>query len=136
MTVRKAWIDLKEESKAKSFSNWDECIEKVRAEFKSIMPDDEKYFSDNWWLRSTGSAPSTWDLMKALALAKHQHNGKMMFYAAGHELCWLKTLIGKKARLLDMKAYQNLKPNKRKREAQDEVNDEYGDDKGLSQLDI
>lgn len=124
--LRKMWWEMRNEWKAGN-CEWDFCLEECRAMYVAIVPDDAKLFSR--WLETIGDELSMWDKLKASALARLQHTGKMMFNMAGRELCEIKALRSGPTRRLTMRCILESKPRGKKRGADrmDDDDDEFGD---------
>ena len=100
----------------KTPEDWRRCVSRVRAEFEAITPEDVGSETALAWMLKHGSAPTSWDLLKASAMASRHPDSKATFNAAGFELCRLKADCSStgEAKLLDEQSYYNLKPRKRK----------------------
>ena len=110
---------------------WDELHEVVRQKFEAIVPEDESYDSIATMRLPNGKNGVTqWNRLKASALAKSCEQGTtgaLMFRAAGRELCVIKAeAMEGYSRTMDSRAYDDLRPRKRRRAGVDEEIEEEG----------
>ncbi|KAK5132375.1 hypothetical protein LTR08_009146 [Meristemomyces frigidus] len=118
-SVRKLWAELmgKYANRGRKVADWHDCVDRCRIKYEGIQPDDTTNLSIVEWVRRFGNNPTTWDILKASALAKYHGNtgSRMMFSVAGDELCRLKAQANPNGtRTVVHKMYLSLKPRKPK----------------------
>lgn len=105
----------------KSSTLWNNALIECAAFYDAIEPlfkDTDPTIRE--WCRKNGTALTTWERLKASALAKFYEIGKLRFGVAGGQLCKLKA-EAVEHRIMTMAAYRNVKPRKRKRRDDDIV---------------
>jgi hypothetical protein len=109
---------------------WLEYVRKVRESYEKIQPLDPHRPEVKGWLLRLRNGPSTWDLLKASALARTQYTApqRFMYSVAGWELCFIKSHSledGKLIRLICDPQYRLLKIRRlRKAETTDDFDDD------------
>ena len=114
-----AWS--KKQGTRKSSPAWNSAIMVCAEFFNAIEPlnkDSDPRIRE--WCRRNGTSLSTYDRLKASAVAKFYEKGKLRFSVAGGHLCKMKA-EAVEHRCLTMPAYKNLKVKKRKRQEDDKI---------------
>ena len=134
--LRTYWQMLNGEWRQK-LRSWRSVLEQARTRFEAIMPNDIKSDLVKMSMQQFGNEPSMWDKLKALKLAgRAGFTPKLIFVAAGYELCSIKahSLSNGRPRVMEAMSYNNVAPRKRKRRVLDAGDETDEMDEGLVQI--